>query len=44
MAKDKEMKAELVMVTPEQEASEAAGVPLILNDKEAWVDNGEYHT
>ena len=43
-AKDKEMKAELVMVTPEQEASEAAGVPLILNDKEAWVDNGEYHT
>ena len=43
-AKDKEMKAELVMVTPEQETSEAAGVPLVLNDKEAWVDNGEYHT
>ena len=43
-AKDKEMKAELVMVNPGQETSEAAGVPLILNEKEAWVDNGEYHT
>ena len=43
-AKDKEMKAELSMVTPQQETSNAAGVPLILNDKEAWVDNGEYHT
>ncbi len=45
-AKDKEMKAEkdIVMVTPGQEYSNAAGVPLILNDKEAWVDNGEYHT
>ncbi len=43
-AKDKEMKAELTMVTPEQETSDAAGVPLILNEKEAWVDNGEYHT
>ena len=43
-AKDKEMKAELVMVNPTQETSNAAGVPLILNEKEAWVDNGEYHT
>lgn len=45
-AKDKEMKEEkdIVMVTPSQEVSDAAGVPLILNDKEAWVDNGEYHT
>ena len=43
-AKDKEMKAELVMVSPQQETSDAAGVPLILNEKEAWVDNGEYHT
>ena len=45
-AKDKEMKAEedIVMVTPQQEVSDAAGVPLILNEKEAWVDNGEYHT
>ena len=45
-AKDKEIKAEddIVMVTPQQEVSDAAGVPLILNEKEAWVDNGEYHT
>ena len=43
-AKDKEMKAELTMVTPQQETSNAAGVPLMLNEKEAWVDNGEYHT
>ncbi len=45
-AKDKEIKAEedVVMVTPGQEYSNAAGIPLILNDKEAWVDNGEYHT
>ena len=43
-AKDKEMKAELTMVSPQQETSDAAGVPLLLNEKEAWVDNGEYHT
>mgnify|MGYP005802587781 FL=1 len=45
-AKDKEMKAEedVVMVHPEQETSNAAGVPLMLNEKEAWVDNGQYHT
>ena len=45
-AKDKEMKAEkdIVMVTPQQEVSDVAGVPLLLSDKEAWVDNGEYHT
>ncbi len=43
-AKDKEMKEELKMVTPQQESSDVAGVPLILKDTEAWVDNGEYHT
>ncbi len=43
-AKDKEIKQELTMVTPQQETSNAAGVPLILKDNEAWVDNGEYHT
>ena len=43
-AKDKEMKAELTLVNPQQETSSAAGVPLLLNEKEAWVDNGEYHT
>ena len=45
-AKDKEIKNDegVVMVTPSQEVSNAAGVPLILKDKEAYVDNGEYHT
>ena len=43
-AKDKELKAELAMVRPQDETSKAAGVPLILKDTEAWVDNGEYHT
>ena len=43
-AKDKEMKEELKMVTPQQEVSNAAGVPLILKDTEAWIDDGEYHT
>ena len=45
-AKEKEIKAEedIAMVNPEQEYSSVAGVPLILKDHEAWVDNGEYHT
>lgn len=43
-AKDKEMKEELVMVPLQADSSNAAGVPLLLNEKEAWVDNGEYHT
>ncbi len=43
-AKDKEIQAELKMVSPQAETSEAAGVPLILKDTQAWVDDGEYHT
>ncbi|MDO5002950.1 MAG: type IV secretory system conjugative DNA transfer family protein [bacterium] len=43
-AKEKEMKEELSMITPLQEKSNVAGVPLILKDQEAWIDNGEYHT
>ncbi|MBQ3306779.1 MAG: type IV secretory system conjugative DNA transfer family protein [Bacilli bacterium] len=43
-AKDKEIKEELTMVPIQQRNSKAAGVPLILNDKEMWVDNGEYHS
>lgn len=43
-AKDKEMKKELVKVLPTDYTSDAAGVPLINNGKEIWVDNGEYHT
>ena len=38
------LKKILLWFTPQQEFSNAAGIPLILNDKEAWVDNGEYHT
>ena len=43
-AKEKEMKEELSMLTPLQKKSSVAGVPLILKENEAWVDNGEYHT
>ena len=43
-AKDKEIKEELECVTLTQKSSKAAGVPLILNEKEMWVDNGEYHS
>lgn len=41
--KDREMKKELVRVIPSAEHSDAAGIPLINNGKEIWVDNGEYH-
>ena len=43
-AKDKEIKEELECVEITQRNSKAAGVPIILNDKEMWVDNGEYHS
>lgn len=43
-AKDKEIKAELDRVEIKQENSTSAGVPLILNDNEMWVDNSEYHS
>ena len=43
-AKDKEIKEELECVPLTQNNSKAAGVPLILNEKEMWVDNGEYHS
>ncbi len=43
-AKDKEIKAELERVEIKQEDSSSAGVPLILNDNEMWVDNSEYHS
>ena len=42
-AKEKEMKEELKMVTPTQETSEHAGIPLILKENEAWVDDSYYH-
>lgn len=43
-AKDKEIKAELERVEIKQRNATAAGVPLILNDNEIWVDNSEYHS
>ena len=43
-AKEKEIKEELTCVEITQKNSKAAGVPIILNDKEMWVDNGEYHS
>ena len=42
-AKDKEMKKQLALVHPNDEKSEVAGIPLINNGHELWVDNGEYH-
>ena len=43
-AKEKEMKDELSLVTPLQKKSNVAGVPLILKENEAWIDDSEYHT
>ena len=43
-AKDKEMQEELSCVSITAKNSKEAGVPLILNEKEMWVDNGEYHS
>lgn len=43
-AKDKELKEELEHVDLKQINSKVAGIPLIINDKEMWVDNGEYHS
>ena len=43
-AKDKEIQEELDCVSITSKNSKAAGVPLILNEKEMWVDNGEYHS
>lgn len=40
---NKEMKKELKMVRPTDKTSTCAGIPLINNGKEIWVDNGEYH-
>ncbi len=42
-AKDKELQKELKLVHPHDEKSESAGIPLINNGHELWVDDGEYH-
>lgn len=43
-AKEKEIQSELEAVSIIDKTSKAAGVPIILNEKEMWVDNSEYHT
>lgn len=43
-AKEKEIKEELEMVGIKQKDSKVAGVPLVLNEEEMWVDNSEYHS
>ena len=42
-SKEKEMKEELKCVHPTDETSDYAGIPLISNGKELWVDDGEFH-
>lgn len=42
-AKDKEMQKELAKVLPNAEHSDVAGIPIMNNGHEIWVDNGEYH-
>jgi type IV secretion system protein VirD4 len=41
--KSNDMKKELSRVSPSDEVSNVAGIPLINDGKEIWVDNGEYH-
>lgn len=43
-AKDKEIKEELECVPVGAKTAKAAGIPLIINENEMWVDNGEYHS
>ena len=43
-AKDKEIKEELKCVPIKSANSKAAGVPIILNQDEMWVDDSEYHS
>ena len=42
-AKEKDMKSELKCVHPSDSKAEVAGIPLICNGKELWVDDGEFH-
>ena len=42
-ATDKEMKKNLQKVDPMAEESDVAGIPLMNNGKEIWVDSGEWH-
>lgn len=42
-ARDKEYKEELRLINPQSKSINHAGIPLINNGKEIWVDDGEYH-
>lgn len=42
-ATEKEMKSELVQIDPTASENDAGGIPLIMNKKGVWVDNGGYH-
>ena len=42
-ATDKEMQKHLVKINPLAEESDTAGIPLMNNGKEIWVDSGEWH-
>ena len=42
-ATEKEMKKELSQIDPHAAHNDAAGIPLIMNKKGVWVDNGGYH-
>ena len=43
-AKEKEIQEELECVPIQAKRSKKAGIPLILKEKEMWVDDGEYHS
>lgn len=43
-SKDSEIKKELKKIEPKSDTVEAAGIPLINNKKEMWVDDSEYHS
>ena len=43
-AKDKAIQEELERVEINSKPAKAAGVPLMINENEMWVDNGEYHS
>ncbi len=42
-ATEKEMKKQLKQIDPSAEHNDAGGIPIIMNKKGIWVDNGDYH-
>ena len=42
-ATDKEIKKELTKIDPLADHNDAGGIPIIMNKKGVWVDNGGYH-